>query len=117
MGGKRTTATPMAKKRKRPPRIQKKRRTKTKNCRVKKELQRNRLPRKGKKRSPQRRSKSSEEPMADATQSKSGAGRKVRKAVLPAAGTGGRFLPAPKKQPNEKTPLPSQPHTHYPLVE
>src|SRR5438477_10442379 len=34
------------------------------------------------------------EPMADATQTKGATARRVRKAVLPAAGLGTRFLPA-----------------------
>src|SRR5258708_40102908 len=40
-------------------------------------------------------------PMADATQTKVGAGSRVRKAVLPAGGHGTRFLPATKAQPKE----------------
>jgi len=39
--------------------------------------------------------------MADTSQGKGPAGRKVRKAVLPAAGLGTRFLPATKAQPKE----------------
>src|SRR5436189_2238484 len=43
--------------------------------------------------------------MADPTQTKSATARRVRKAVLPAAGLGTRFLPATKAQPKEMLPV------------
>src|SRR5260370_37176976 len=51
--------------------------------------------------------------MADATQTKIGAGRRVRKAVLPAAGLGTRFLPATKAQPKEMLTVVDKPQIQY----
>src|SRR5437764_15309920 len=51
--------------------------------------------------------------MADATQGKSAAARKVRKAVLPAAGLGTRFQPATKAQPKEMLTVVDKPQIQY----
>src|SRR5260370_1167147 len=56
-------------------------------------------------------------PMADATQTKIGAGRRVRKAVLPAAGLGTRFLPATKAQPKEMLTVVDKPQIQYVVEE
>src|SRR5260370_41324015 len=56
-------------------------------------------------------------PMADATQPKSVAGRRVRKAVLPAAGLGTRFLPATKAQPKEMLTVVDKPQIQYVVEE
>src|SRR5260370_33271936 len=56
-------------------------------------------------------------PMADATQTKVGAGRRVRKAVLPAAGLGTRFLPATKAQPKEMLTVVGKPQIQYVVEE
>src|SRR5216684_2098408 len=56
-------------------------------------------------------------PMADATQAKIGAGRRVRKAVLPAAGLGTRFLPATKAQPKEMLTVVDKPQIQYVVEE
>src|SRR5258706_372197 len=56
-------------------------------------------------------------PMADLTQTKSGAGRRVRKAVLPAAGLGTRFLPATKAQPKEMLTVVDKPQIQYVVEE
>src|SRR3989475_11392987 len=55
--------------------------------------------------------------MADATQTKSGAGRRVRKAILPAAGLGTRFLPATKAQPKEMLTVVDKPQIQYVVEE
>src|SRR5438874_3174511 len=55
--------------------------------------------------------------MADATQGKSAAARKVRKAVLPAAGLGTRFLPATKAQPKEMLNVVDKPQIQYVVEE
>ena len=55
--------------------------------------------------------------MADATQGKSAAARKVRKAVLPAAGLGTRFLPATKAQPKEMLTVVDKPQIQYVVEE
>ena len=55
--------------------------------------------------------------MADATQAKSATGRKVRKAVLPAAGLGTRFLPATKAQPKEMLTVVDKPQIQYVVEE
>src|SRR5579859_2330659 len=55
--------------------------------------------------------------MADTTQGKSTAGRKVRKAVLPAAGLGTRFLPATKAQPKEMLTVVDKPQIQYVVEE
>src|SRR6267143_770952 len=55
--------------------------------------------------------------MADAMQTKSAAGRKVRKAVLPAAGLGTRFLPATKAQPKEMLTVVDKPQIQYVVEE
>src|SRR6266853_2570490 len=55
--------------------------------------------------------------MADATQTKIGAGRRVRKAVLPAAGLGTRFLPATKAQPKEMLTVVDKPQIQYVVEE
>ncbi len=51
--------------------------------------------------------------MADTTQAKNIAGRRVRKAVLPAAGLGTRFLPATKAQPKEMLTVVDKPQIQY----
>src|SRR5215469_2984920 len=51
--------------------------------------------------------------MADTTQGKSAVERKVRKAVLPAAGLGTRFLPATKAQPKEMLSVVDKPQIQY----
>src|SRR5262250_3637288 len=51
--------------------------------------------------------------MAETTQGKSSAVRKVRKAVLPAAGLGTRFLPATKAQPKEMLTVVDKPQIQY----
>src|SRR6267154_200557 len=56
-------------------------------------------------------------PMADATQTKIGSGRRVRKAVLPAAGLGTRFLPATKAQPKEMLTVVDKPQIQYVVEE
>src|SRR6266704_3359888 len=56
-------------------------------------------------------------PMAAATQPKSVAGRRVRKAVLPAAGLGTRFLPATKAQPKEMLTVVDKPQIQYVVEE
>ncbi|MGH9793013.1 MAG: sugar phosphate nucleotidyltransferase, partial [Candidatus Acidiferrales bacterium] len=43
--------------------------------------------------------------------------KKVRKAVLPAAGLGTRFLPATKAQPKEMLPLVDKPLIQYSVEE
>ena len=43
--------------------------------------------------------------------------RRVRKAVLPAAGLGTRFLPATKAQPKEMLPVVDKPHSQYVVEE
>src|SRR5579863_9164661 len=55
----------------------------------------------------------------DSTQSpqKSAAFRKVRKAVLPAAGLGTRFLPATKAQPKEMLTVVDKPQIQYVVEE
>ncbi len=55
--------------------------------------------------------------MADTTQGKSAAVRKVRKAVLPAAGLGTRFLPATKAQPKEMLTVVDKPQIQYVVEE
>ena len=55
--------------------------------------------------------------MADATQTKSDARRRVRKAVLPAAGLGTRFLPATKAQPKEMLTVVDKPQIQYVVEE
>jgi UTP--glucose-1-phosphate uridylyltransferase len=55
--------------------------------------------------------------MAHPTQEMSAAGRKVRKAVLPAAGLGTRFLPATKAQPKEMLPIVDKPQIQYVVEE
>ncbi len=55
--------------------------------------------------------------MADMTQGKSSAVRKVRKAVLPAAGLGTRFLPATKAQPKEMLTVVDKPQIQYVVEE
>ena len=55
--------------------------------------------------------------MTDATQIKSAAGRRVRKAVLPAAGLGTRFLPATKAQPKEMLTVVDKPQIQYVVEE
>src|SRR5690348_18201438 len=55
--------------------------------------------------------------MADTTQAKSATGRKVRKAVLPAAGLGTRFLPATKAQPKEMLTVVDKPQIQYVVEE
>lgn len=55
--------------------------------------------------------------MADTTQEKSAARRKVRKAVLPAAGLGTRFLPATKAQPKEMLTVVDKPQIQYVVEE
>src|SRR6266404_5600559 len=71
----------------------------------------------GKRLGQQGRSKSGEETMADATQTKSDARRRVRKAVLPAAGLGTRFLPATKAQPKEMLNVVDKPQIQYVVEE
>src|SRR5260370_37213515 len=51
--------------------------------------------------------------MADTKQAKNVAGRRVRKAVLPAAGLGTRFLPATKAQPKEMLTVVDKPQIQY----
>jgi len=51
--------------------------------------------------------------MADATPLKNATGRRVRKAVLPAAGLGTRFLPATKAQPKEMLTVVDKPQIQY----
>ena len=51
--------------------------------------------------------------MADATPLKNVTGRRVRKAVLPAAGLGTRFLPATKAQPKEMLTVVDKPQIQY----
>src|SRR5262250_545988 len=55
--------------------------------------------------------------MAETTQGKSSAVRKVRKAVLPAAGLGTRFLPATKAQPKEMLTVVDKPQIQYVVEE
>lgn len=55
--------------------------------------------------------------MADTTQSNGTAIRKVRKAVLPAAGLGTRFLPATKAQPKEMLTVVDKPQIQYVVEE
>src|SRR5437588_11305470 len=55
--------------------------------------------------------------MADTTQGQSAAARKVRKAVLPAAGLGTRFLPATKAQPKEMLTVVDKPQIQYVVEE
>jgi UTP--glucose-1-phosphate uridylyltransferase len=55
--------------------------------------------------------------MANPTQEKSATGRKVRKAVLPAAGLGTRFLPATKAQPKEMLTVVDKPQIQYVVEE
>src|SRR5260370_13089233 len=55
--------------------------------------------------------------MADTTQAKNVAGRRVRKAVLPAAGLGTRFLPATKAQPKEMLAGVDKPQIQYVAAE
>src|SRR5437016_10845765 len=55
--------------------------------------------------------------MAETTQGKGAAGRKLRKAVLPAAGLGTRFLPATKAQPKEMLALVDKPIIQYAVEE
>src|SRR5437762_11455597 len=55
--------------------------------------------------------------MADTAQAKSATGRKVRKAVLPAAGLGTRFLPATKAQPKEMLTVVDKPQIQYVVEE
>src|SRR5438552_1684309 len=57
------------------------------------------------------------EPMADATQTKGATARRVRKAVLPAAGLGTRFLPATKAQPKEMLTVVDKPQIQYVVEE
>src|SRR5260370_9471920 len=56
-------------------------------------------------------------PMADATQPKSAAGRRERKAVLPAAGLGTRFLPPTKAQTKELLTVVDKPQIQYVVEE
>jgi UTP--glucose-1-phosphate uridylyltransferase len=51
--------------------------------------------------------------MAETTPLKNAAGRRVRKAVLPAAGLGTRFLPATKAQPKEMLTVVDKPQIQY----
>ena len=55
--------------------------------------------------------------MADTTQVSGSATRKVRKAVLPAAGLGTRFLPATKAQPKEMLTVVDKPQIQYVVEE
>src|SRR5438876_10155167 len=55
--------------------------------------------------------------MAETTQGKGAAGRKLRKAVLPAAGLGTRFLPATKAQPKEMLAIVDKPAIQYVVEE
>src|SRR5438105_1460460 len=55
--------------------------------------------------------------MADTTQGQSAAARKVRKAVLPAAGLGKRVLPATKAQPKEMLTVVDKPQIQYVVEE
>src|SRR5881296_2481486 len=55
--------------------------------------------------------------MADPTQTKSATARRVRKAVLPAAGLGTRFLPASKAIPKEMVPVVDKPAIQYVVEE
>src|SRR5690348_10768767 len=55
--------------------------------------------------------------MAEITQAKSSAVRRVRKAVLPAAGLGTRFLPATKAQPKEMLTVVDKPQIQYVVEE
>src|SRR5207249_11550376 len=55
--------------------------------------------------------------MADATQTKGATARRVRKAVLPAAGLGTRFLPATKAQPKEMLTVVDKPQIQYVVEE
>lgn len=55
--------------------------------------------------------------MADTTQAGGSAIRKVRKAVLPAAGLGTRFLPATKAQPKEMLTVVDKPQIQYVVEE
>ena len=55
--------------------------------------------------------------MADTTQASGAAPRKVRKAVLPAAGLGTRFLPATKAQPKEMLTVVDKPQIQYVVEE
>src|SRR5438105_15308302 len=55
--------------------------------------------------------------MADTPQGQSAAARKVRKAVLPAAGLGTRFLPATKAQPKEMLTVVDKPQIQYVVEE
>src|SRR5881296_895185 len=55
--------------------------------------------------------------MADPTQTKSATARRIRKAVLPAAGLGTRFLPATKASPKEMLPLVDKPLIQYAVEE
>src|SRR3979411_2688829 len=78
---------------------------------------RKRLPRNRRRKSPRRKNERARKPMTDATQIKSAAGRRVRKAVLPAAGLGTRFLPATKAQPEEMLPVVDKTMSHYVVEE
>src|SRR5437879_2214873 len=100
-----------------PRRKPKKPRTKRKTPGRRKQRQRNRLPRKGKTRSLRRKVSPAREPMADATQTKGATARRVRKAVLPAAGLGTRFLPATKAQPKEMLTVVDKPQIQYVVEE
>src|ERR1700745_3167811 len=55
--------------------------------------------------------------MAETAQGKNAAGRKVLKAVLPAAGLGTRFLPATKAQPKEMLAVVDKPQIQYVVEE
>src|SRR6059036_2390816 len=55
--------------------------------------------------------------MADPTQTKGATARRVRKAVLPAAGLGTRFLPATKAQPKEMLNVVDKPQIQYVVEE
>src|SRR5260370_483457 len=55
--------------------------------------------------------------MADTKQGKSAPGRKVRKAVLPAAGLSERFWPATKAQPKEMLTVVDKPQIQYVVEE
>src|SRR5438132_11310217 len=55
--------------------------------------------------------------MAELTQTKGATARRVRKAVLPAAGLGTRFLPATKAQPKEMLTVVDKPQIQYVVEE
>src|SRR3982074_1990544 len=78
---------------------------------------RKRRPRNRRRKSPQRKNERARKPMTDATQTKTAAGRRVRKAVLPAAGLGTRFLPATKAQPKEMLTVVDKPQIQYVVEE